>query len=72
MSSRASKPWFTTTKTSRPSSTIQRKRLFTPISSLLAANNVVGFNTYGEQHNAMHVNQTLTGVAIGWPAGFGH
>ena len=45
---------------------IDRKRLVAPISSLLAANNVVGFNTYGEQHNAMHVNQTLTGVAIGW------
>ena len=51
---------------------IERKRLFTPMSSLLAANNVVGFNTYGEQHNAMHVNQTLTGVAIGWPTGVGH
>ena len=51
---------------------IERKRLSTPMSSLLAANNVVGFNTYGEQHNAMHVNQTLTGVAIGWPTGVGH
>jgi hypothetical protein len=28
-------------------------------------NNVVGFSTYGEQFNAMHVNQTFTGVAIG-------
>ena len=27
-------------------------------------NNVVGFATYGEQYNAMHVNQTFTGVAI--------
>lgn len=44
---------------------IERKRLVAPVSSLLAANNMVGFNTYGEQHNAMHVNQTLTGVAIG-------
>lgn len=26
---------------------------------------VVGFHTYGEQYNAMHLNQTLTGVAIG-------
>ena len=32
---------------------------------LMAANNVIGFSTYGEQYNAMHVNQTLTGVAIG-------
>lgn len=47
---------------------VERKRLVTPMSSLLAANNLVGFSTYGEQHNAMHVNQTLTGVAIGWPS----
>ncbi len=26
---------------------------------------VIGFHTYGEQHNAMHLNQTLTGVAFG-------
>ena len=35
------------------------------VSELLAANRVVGFSTYGEQFNAMHVNQTFTGVAIG-------
>jgi hypothetical protein len=29
------------------------------------ANNAVGFSTYGEQFNGIHVNQTLTGVAIG-------
>ena len=34
-------------------------------SRVLAANNVIGFSTYGEQFNAMHVNQTFTGVAIG-------
>lgn len=28
-------------------------------------NHVVGFRTYGEQFNSMHINQTLTGVAIG-------
>ncbi len=28
-------------------------------------NNVIGFATYGEQFNAMHVNQTFTGIAIG-------
>ena len=27
--------------------------------------NVVGFHTYGEQFNAMHLNQTLTGIAFG-------
>jgi hypothetical protein len=26
---------------------------------------VAGFHTYGEQHNAMHLNQTLTGIAFG-------
>lgn len=27
--------------------------------------NVIGFHTYGEQFNALHLNQTLTGIAIG-------
>jgi hypothetical protein len=35
------------------------------ISELMRDNNVVGFNTYGEQYQAMHMNQTFTGVAIG-------
>lgn len=35
------------------------------IGEILAANHVVGFATYGEQFNGMHVNQTFTGVAIG-------
>lgn len=34
------------------------------VGALMAANNVVGFATYGEQFNSMHVNQTFTGVAI--------
>lgn len=28
-------------------------------------NNFVGFNSYGEQYRGVHVNQTLTGIAIG-------
>jgi len=32
---------------------------------------VVGFHTYGEQHNSMHLNQTLTGVAFGSRRGGG-
>jgi hypothetical protein len=28
---------------------------------------IVGFHTYGEQYNAMHLNQTLTGIAFGAP-----
>ena len=39
------------------------------LSSTLASFNVVGFSTYGEQHNAKHVNHTMTGVAIYPPAG---
>jgi hypothetical protein len=35
------------------------------VSSILKKNHVVGFSTYGEQFRSMHVNQTLTGVAIG-------
>lgn len=39
------------------------------IGEVMRANNVIGFATYGEQYNAMHVNQTFTGVAIGRPNG---
>lgn len=35
------------------------------ISDLMVKLGIVGMNTYGEQHQGMHVNQTLTGVAIG-------
>jgi hypothetical protein len=35
----------------------------------MANNRVVGFSTYGEQINSMHVNQTMTGVAIFAPDG---
>ena len=35
------------------------------ISDLYRRYNVAGFHTYGEQFNAMHLNQTFTGVAIG-------
>ena len=34
-------------------------------SEFLVEHNVVGFNTYGEQYDGMHINQTFTGVAIG-------
>jgi hypothetical protein len=33
--------------------------------ALLAKANMIGFCTYGEQFNAIHVNQTLVGVVIG-------
>lgn len=35
------------------------------VSLLFRNHNVVGFNSYGEQYCGVHVNQTLTGIAIG-------
>lgn len=35
------------------------------IGSLFARKHVVGFSTYGEQWNGMHINQTFTGLALG-------
>jgi hypothetical protein len=37
----------------------------TAVSDILRRNNAVGFNTYGEQFCGVHVNQTLTAVALG-------
>lgn len=44
---------------------LQERNLVEPVSRLLAANNVIGFSTYGEQFHAMHLNQTFSGVAFG-------
>lgn len=41
------------------------------VSAFLRRQQVIGFNTYGEQFNGMHINQTFTGVAIGRPGGRG-
>lgn len=35
------------------------------VGKIFSDNNVIGFATYGEQFNSMHVNQTFTGIAIG-------
>ncbi len=35
------------------------------VGKLLVQNKVIGFSTYGEQFNALHMNQTFTGLAIG-------
>ena len=37
------------------------------VADFLRSQQVIGFNTYGEQFNGMHINQTFTGVAIGRP-----
>ncbi|MDF2235613.1 FIST N-terminal domain-containing protein [Albimonas sp. CAU 1670] len=42
----------------------ERDQSVRALSEILARNEVVGFSTYGEQINGVHVNQTLTGVAI--------
>lgn len=43
----------------------KQRDLVPDISRIMQENNVIGFATYGEQFNGMHVNQTFTGVAIG-------
>jgi hypothetical protein len=35
------------------------------VGQIFRSNNAVGFNTYGEQFRGVHINQTLTGIAIG-------
>lgn len=35
------------------------------VSEILKSNNAIGFSSYGEQFRGVHVNQTLTGIAIG-------
>lgn len=44
---------------------VERRQLRSDISRLYRAAGVVGFNTYGEQFHALHVNQTFTGIAFG-------
>ncbi len=42
----------------------EQRQQSSAISRLLARHRVLGFSTYGEQIGAMHVNQTMTGVAL--------
>jgi len=44
---------------------MQHKGLKKEIEQIFKKNNVVGFSTYGEQFGGVHINQTLTGLAIG-------
>lgn len=41
------------------------KNLVDKASEVMKRHGVIGFHTYGEQINGLHVNQTLTGLAIG-------
>lgn len=49
----------------------QERQRIGAVSNLLRRYGVIGFSTYGEQINSMHVNQTMTGVALyppgAWP-----
>jgi hypothetical protein len=44
---------------------MEQGQMLPPVSELLRANKVVGFNTYGEQFGTMHMSQTFTGIAFG-------
>lgn len=44
---------------------IRQRELIAAVGERLARNRVVGFNTFGEQYQGMHLNQTLTGIAFG-------
>jgi len=47
---------------------IGQKQLTRPASDILRKRRVLGFNTYGEQHCGVHVNQTFVGVAFFEPS----
>ncbi len=46
---------------------INNHALVDDMSALYRKHNVIGFSTYGEQINGLHLNHTFTGVAIGYP-----
>ena len=46
----------------------EEKQMYGELSGILQRHRVTGFSTYGEQFGALHVNQTMTGVAI-YPPG---
>ena len=44
---------------------VQNKKLQGEVNAIFQKNHVIGFNTYGEQFNSVHVNQTFTGIILG-------
>jgi hypothetical protein len=44
---------------------IAQRGLRGQVDAIMRNHNCIGFGTYGEQFNGVHVNQTLTGIAIG-------
>lgn len=45
----------------------ENRQVFRGMSELYQQYNVVGFGTYGEQYQSLHLNQTLTGIAFARP-----
>ncbi|MBH1999475.1 MAG: FIST C-terminal domain-containing protein [Sphingomonadaceae bacterium] len=43
----------------------EQRQISRAVSELYGRHHVIGFNTYGEQYHALHVNQTFSGLAIG-------
>jgi len=43
----------------------RQKNLMPALSDLFIKNNAIGFTTFGEQLDGIHINQTFTGIAIG-------
>lgn len=44
----------------------EQRQITRKVSKMFVDNRVTGFNSYGEQFHALHVNQTFSGLAIGW------
>lgn len=44
---------------------ILERNLESAVGEFMSSNKMIGFHTYGEQFDAIHINQTLTGVALG-------
>lgn len=44
---------------------VEQRELVDPMSRAMAARGVLGFHSYGEQIQHLHVNQTFTGVVLG-------
>ena len=43
----------------------EQRQIIRDMEDLYIRHHVVGFNTYGEQYDSMHLNQTFSGVAVG-------
>jgi hypothetical protein len=43
----------------------ENRQVIRKMSELYQQHHVIGFGTFGEQYQSMHLNQTLTGIAFG-------